>query len=283
MKILLHVNYYEKAGGLDELFKLAKEFDYDGVELRWKYSFADMEQKEYQEKILSLKEKYPEFEITFGGIIDFCRGESNVVKTASAEYLKFMEWAKTCLDTKVMNLLNGPLLNEKVEGCKFHAHGSAIAGAEDYARSARSLRIIGDRAAELDMLVALETHTGYLHDLPAPTRKLLDMTDRNAVGVNLDYCNIFVHRNRRSLSESFEILNGKIYYAHLKNVLVCGEVCQDTHLEQGDINNMDFLKLLKNNLKSGLLALEYPSSGDGIIAAKRDMEYMKFLKKRLGI
>lgn len=283
MKVLLHVNYHERPGGLDELFEIANEFDYNGVELRWKYGFDDMNQKEYQEKVLSLKEKYPEFEITFGGIIDFCRGQTDVVEEETTKYLEFMDWAKTNLNTKVMNFFTGVLHNKEVDDYKFHAHGSTLATNDDYERSAKGLRIIGDKAAELNMLIALETHTSYLHDLPAPSRKLLDMTNHDAIGMNIDYGNIFINKNKSSLSESFDVLSDKIYYAHLKNVLLCGAVCVDTHLEQGDINNMDFLKLLKSNLKSDLITLEYPSSGDGIIAAKRDMEYIKFLKKRLGI
>ena len=35
MKTLLHVNYYEGAGKMDELFRIARKFGYDGVELRW--------------------------------------------------------------------------------------------------------------------------------------------------------------------------------------------------------------------------------------------------------
>lgn len=283
MKVLLHVNYYEKPGGLDELFAIAKEFGYNGVELRWKYHFEDMNQQEYQEKVVSLKKKYPEFEITFGGNIDFCRGEDEAIEKETAEYLQFMEWAKAELNTKVMNFFTGTLVNKEADYYQFHINGSTLAVKEDYERSAKGLKIIGDKAAELDMLIALETHNCYLHDLPAPSRKLMDMTNHNAIGMNLDYGNIVLNKNNISLSESVDILDGKIYYAHLKNALIFDKTFMITHLDQGCINNMDFLNLLKNNLKSGLIALEYPNSGDGIIAAQRDMEYVKSIKKRLGI
>ena len=283
MKVLLHVNYYEKPGGLDELFAIAKEFGYNGVELRWKYQFEDMNQQEYQEKIVLLKKKYPEFEITFGGNIEFCRGEADAVEQETSEYLEFMEWAKLELNTKVMNFFTGLLVNKEVDYCKFHINGSTLAVKEDYERSAKGLKIIGDKASELDMLIALETHNCYLHDLPTPSRKLLDLTNHNAIGMNIDYGNIVLNKNKSSLSESFDIFDGKIYYAHLKNVLIFGDSFMVTHLDQGCINNMDFLNILRNNLKSGLIALEYPNTGDGVIAAKRDMEYIKFLTKRLEI
>ena len=275
MKVLLHVNYHEGPGGLDELFEMAKEFDYNGVELRWKYSFDDMNQEEYQEKIISLKKKYPEFEITFGGMVDFCRGEADVVEQETVKYLNFMKWAKSELDTKVMNFFTGTMLNKEVDYYKFHVNGSTLAVNEDYERSAKGLRIVGDKAAELDMLIALETHNCYLHDLPAPSRKLLDMTNHDAIGMNIDYGNIILNKNKCSLPESFDILDGKIYYAHLKNVLMFGETFMVTHLDQGCIDNMLFLNLLKDNLESDMIALEYPNSGDGVIAAKRDMGIYK--------
>jgi sugar phosphate isomerase/epimerase len=283
MKTLLHVNYYERPGGLDELFKIAKEFGYDGVELRWKYHFSDMSQKEYEKKIISLKKEYPEFEITFVGVIDFCRGKTSIIEQETAEYLDFMEWAKVELNTKVMNFFTGMLVNNEIDLLKFYLHGSKLALNDDYERSANGLRNIGAKATELDILIALETHNCYLHDLPDSSRKLLDMTNHSAIGMNIDYGNIFLNKNKSSISETFKILDGKIYYAHLKNVLISGEQFMITHLNQGDINNMDFLYLLKDRLKSGMLTLEYPSHGDGIIAAKKDMEYLKFLKHRLKI
>ena len=52
-----------------------------------------------------------------------------------------------------------------------------------------------------------------------------------------------------------------------------------TQLEQGHIDTMHAMRKLKTNLRSGIMAVEYPAPGDGVIAAKRDMEYIKFLKK----
>jgi hypothetical protein len=54
MKVLLHVNYCEGQGKLDQLFELAKTYGYDGVELRWKYRFDDMDQAQYQKKIAAV-------------------------------------------------------------------------------------------------------------------------------------------------------------------------------------------------------------------------------------
>ncbi|MFA6714185.1 MAG: TIM barrel protein [Victivallales bacterium] len=284
MKVLLHVNYYEGPGRLDELFRIADKFGYDGVELRWKYRFSDMNQDEYRNKLVALKSQYPDFEITFGGMINFCRGKESEVEAETANYFEFLEWTKKELDTKVMNFFTGPLLVEDADYAEFHVHGSGMAEEGDYEKAAAGLRKVGDKAAELGMLISLETHNGYLHDLAKPSRKLMDMTGHDAIGINWDHGNILLNRNGESIDEVFDLLDGKIYYAHLKNVLVYRkQLYLVTHLEQGHIDTMHAVRKLKDNLKSGILAVEYPAPGDGVIAAKRDMEYMKYIKAWLEI
>jgi sugar phosphate isomerase/epimerase len=284
MKVLLHVNYYEGANKLDELFRIAQKFGYDGVELRWKYRFDDMNQQEYQNKLIDLKSQYPDFEINFGGTVDFCRGKEDEVKAETTNYLEFLEWSKKELDTKVMNFFTGGMVAENTEYTAFHRNGSGMADEGDYERSAAGLKIVGDKAAELDMLIALETHNCYLHDLVKPCKKLMDMTNHDAVGINWDQGNIIINENGETIDEVFDILDGKIYYAHLKNLLFrAHDLYLVTQLSQGHIDTMYAMKKLKTNLKSGMLATEYPSSGDGVIAAKRDMEYVKYLKDWLEI
>jgi len=284
MKVLLHVNYYEGAGKIDELFRIARKFGYDGVELRWKYRFDDMNQEEYQNKLIALKSQYPEFEITFGGAVDFCCGKEADVKADTADYLEFLEWSKKELDTKVMNFFTGGMVAENTDYSLFHLNGSGIADEGHYERSAAGLKTVGDKAAELNMLIALETHNGYLHDLAKPCKKLMDMTQHDAVGINWDQGNILLNKNGESIDDVFDILDKKVYYAHLKNVLVYQhKLYLVTQLSQGHIDTMHAVKKLNTNLRSGILATEYSAPGDGIIAAKQDMEYMKYIKDWLEI
>jgi len=283
MKVLLHVNYYEGPGKLDKLFQLAKRNGYDGIELRWKYRFDDMTQEQYQEKTAQLKQQYPDMELVFGGAIDFCRGDQAEVAKATETYLEFIQWAKDTCKSKVMNFFTGGLIAEDGEYTDFHRNGSAIAREDDYQRSAAGLKLIGNKAAELDMLIALETHNCYLHDLAAPSKKLIELTDHHAIGVNYDQGNIVINKNGESIDQVFELLDGKIYYAHLKNMMTYKNVYLGTRLEEGHIDTLHVVDKLRTNLKSGMLALEYPVRGDGIIAAKRDMDYMRFIKEELNI
>ena len=99
-----------------------------------------------------------------------------------------------------------------------------------------------------------------------------------------DHGNIFLNRKGESIDKVFELLKGKIYYAHLKNLLRTRDYTyMATHLEAGHIDNCKVLAKLKEELKSGIFAIEYACSGDGVIAAKRDMDYIRFLRTWLGI
>ena len=103
MKTLLHVNYFEGKGRLQEFLDLAVKAGYNGVELRWKYRFDDMTQEEYQKFIAAWKSAHPEMEIVFGGCVKYCRGAADEVKADEAAYLEFLNWASKECGTKVMN------------------------------------------------------------------------------------------------------------------------------------------------------------------------------------
>ena len=283
MRVLLHVNYFEGSGKLDALFKLSRINGYDGVELRQKYCFQDMSQNEYLAKVIQLKSNNPEMEIVFGCSINFARGLPNQVEEDVNEFFEFMEWAKQNCGTRVINFFLDCLQAPDSEYTSFHLNGSAVATEEDFAKSASGLRRVGDQAAKNGMLVALETHNCYIHDLVAPCRKLMDMTAHEAIGLNYDHGNIFVNQNDSSINEVFNVLGDKIYYAHLKNLFKFKDIFMMSQLEHGHINCVEIMAGLKQHLKSGILATEYPCSGDGIIAAKKDMEYMKFIREWLNI
>ncbi|MFA7232380.1 MAG: TIM barrel protein, partial [Victivallaceae bacterium] len=149
-------------------------------------------------------------------------------------------------------------------------------------------RIVGDAAAANGILIALETHNCYLHDIATSCNKLMEQTGHDAVGLNYDHGNIFINRNGESIADVFKLMGGKIYYAHLKNLIKPVGMALPggfipTRLKDGHINNRDIVDRLRQTLRSGMLALEYPCSGDGIFAAEEDMEYMRSLKKYFNI
>ena len=94
---------------------------------------------------------------------------------------------------------------------------------------------------------------------------------------------MFINPNGpQTINEVFDILKGKIFYAHLKNMIRTYDYkYAGCLLEQGNINTMRVVNLLRNELPDGIMAIEFPSSGDSIIAAKRDMEYIRFVQEWL--
>ncbi|MDD2479018.1 MAG: sugar phosphate isomerase/epimerase [Victivallaceae bacterium] len=287
MKVLLHVNYYEGAGKLNEVFALARKNGYDGIELRWKYRFDDMTQAEYQNRVAALKSEWPDAEIVFGGCVDFCRGKADETATELAEYLEFLKWSARECGTKVMNFFTGGMLAPEAQHWQFDLNGSGCASEEEYQRAADGLRKVGDAAAKSNILIALETHNQYLHDLAKPCRKLMDMTKHDAIGINYDHGNIILNKNGESIADVFKIIGDKIYYAHLKNMFIVGGGADGsylcTRLADGHINTREVMAGLKKQLRSGMIALEYPNRGDGHYAAMKDIEYIKYLKKELTI
>lgn len=283
MKVLLHVNYFEGPGKLDTLFKLAKINGYDGVELRQKYSFQDMSQNEYLAKVTQFKSDNPEMEIVFGCRVNFARGTASQVEEEVDAFFEFMEWARRICGTKVINFFLDSLQAPGAEYASFHLNGSAIATEEDFVKSAAGLRRVGEQAAKRGMVIALETHNCYIHDLVLSCRKLMDMTAHEAIGINYDHGNIFINQNGSSISEVFNALGSKIYYAHFKNLFKFKNIYMMSQLEHGHINCIEIMTGLKQYLKSGMLATEYPCSGDGIVTAKKDMEYMKFIQEWLNL
>lgn len=288
MKVLLHVNYLEGDGDkLAQLFRLAADNGCDGVELRWKYRFADRSQAEYRETVVRLRNEYPDFELVFGGIIDFCRGEAEQVKRDLDDYLGFLGWAKEKCGGRVMNFFTGVLTDPTCAYHEFDRNGSAVATDGDFERSAAGLRTVGDRAQELGIAIALETHNAYLHDLAEPCAKLMELTRHPAVGLNYDHGNIYLNRNGGSVDDFFAVAGDYVRYAHLKNAHkvagVNGGGYLITRLEEGGIDQYRVMELLKQHLKGDLIAIEYPSTGDGRIAARRDMAYIRELKAMLDI
>jgi sugar phosphate isomerase/epimerase len=188
--------------------------------------------------------------------------------------------------TKIALLKAGDIQPEGVVWTDYAHNGSAAAEEGDYERSAAGLKIVGAEAEKLGMLIALETHNGYLHDLCAPCRKLLDMTGCDAVGLNYDQGNIIINPKPDSIQQVFETVGDKIYYAHLKNMLIISKTDRaycGCRLSDGHINTMEVMRRLKDSLRSGIFAVEFPNSGDGIYAAFKDMEYIKFIREYLAI
>ena len=281
MKVLLHVNYYEGAGKFEDLFKLIKTVGADGVELRGK-RYYDMSKEDYFAMVEDLRQRTPELELAFGYQLCFNTAE-DTRKQDFEDFVNFIDWAKEKCGTKLLNMFTDNLIADGVDYYDFASNGSVLADEDMYIRHGEGLTRAGNELEKRGMLAALETHNCYIHDLAASSAKLLSYVKSPAIGINYDHGNIFLNKNGESIDKVVELLKGKIYYAHLKNLMRSRDFKYyfATHLEGGHIDTGKMLGLLKNELKSGMFAVEYACSGDGLIAAKRDIEYVNFLREWL--
>lgn len=289
MKVLLHVNYCEGEGRLEEMLKLADSLPCDGIEFRAKYRFNDLTQQQYQDRLARYKQEHPEKELVFSGTIPYCRGTDAEIRKERDFLLPFFDWAAGNCGTRVINFFTGTLINSLAGWGPGEFNGSGIASEEDYRRSADGLREVAEAAGKFGMLVALETHSCYLHDRAESCRKLLDLCGHPGAGINYDQCNMSLNKFGSSPDEIFAQLGDKICYAHLKNYTkvvsrsggpMSYAICR---LGDGALNTRDILRRMAGLLRSGMLALEYPSPGDGFYAAEQDLRYMHRLMDDLGL
>ncbi|MBO5924105.1 MAG: TIM barrel protein [Lentisphaeria bacterium] len=278
MKVLLHVNYYEGAGKFETLFKIIKAVGADGVELRAK-NYYNMGKENYFAMVEDLKQRYPELELAFGYQLPF-NTDADTQKQDFEDFVNFLDWAKEKCGTKLLNMFTDNLIAEGVDYYDFSLNGSALATEEMYARHGEGLTRAGNELEKRGMIAGLETHNCYIHDIAKSCAKLAEYIKSPAVGFNYDHGNIFLNKNGETIDEVFELLKGKIHYAHLKNLMRSRDLkyYYATHLEAGHIDTGKVLGKLKDEVKSGIIAVEYACPGDGFIAAKRDIEYVNFLR-----
>ena len=284
--IIMHVNYVEQGQTVDEMVERAVRFGFDGIEFRRKRANVDETPEQYVDAIASAQKKHGMKVVCFGGPgANLMQPDAGERRKALDEYIAFWRLAVKRFDMSVNNCFSGSLLNpdKSVPYRECTRHGSYIATDDHYAWAAEGYRELGDVAAELGFQLAFETHMAYLHDSPAPTWKLLQMIDKPAVGVNLDYVNITALPDQPSLEETINLFGDKLFYVHLKNTYVTdsGDRLR-VGLGEGQVNNREFLRLLKKTGYAGPLCIEAPRPGDREWYAQQDLAYLKSVLNDLG-
>ena len=120
----------------------------------------------------------------------------------------------------------------------------------------------------------------YLHDTPQATKKLVDMIQSPAVGVNLDYGNAvyFPKEHILSLADTIKLLGNSMHYLHLKNSLATPGTDNKrlpTALSEGEINHREYIELVKESGFEGPICIEAPRPGDREWFAVSDLNYIK--------
>ncbi|MBC7287183.1 MAG: sugar phosphate isomerase/epimerase [Armatimonadetes bacterium] len=122
-------------------------------------------------------------------------------------------------------------------GCNLIRQGTAYKAPnqlseEEWQRTADGLRAAADVAAEYEKRIVLETHDGQVVETPQATLRLLEMIDRENVGITFDPANHVTH-----LDEWLEAVAGplaeRVWNVHVKDTTVDR---QQRLFGQGDVN-----------------------------------------------
>ena len=289
--IVLHVNYVEQGQTVSEMCEKAVEWGYDGIEFRRKrsqrkYPELNETSEQYLDLIAESVQKTGLKYVLFGGPgANLMSSDDKVREKEIEECITFFKMANERFKLTVCNTMAGPLTTKAEPSYKYDKQGSAIAASEQWKWAAEGFKTLGDLASELGFRFAFETHMNYIHDLPESAKKLIDMIDRESVGINLDYGNIACFPKPVSLSETINICANKLYYIHLKNMFRLRNTPYNSFIAcgmgDGIVNNREFLTILKKNGYEGPLCLEAPRQGDRELFAKEDIAYIRTLLEEL--
>lgn len=277
--IIVHINTFEQGQTLEYACRCCAEWGFDGIEFRRKRAGMKEDAESYLDEIYRYTQKYKIRNVIFGspglqkawGTVEEREEELN-------ELIKFYKLASQRFDLSLCNTFVGPIMNpaKDIPYEEYTKHGSFIAMEEHWKWAISSYREIGNLARKLGFLISFETHMNYLNDTVDATLRLVKEINCPNVGINLDYGNIIQFNNPPSLSETVEKTGDKLFYVHLKNSIGVGKTGRvNVGLGDGEINNRQFLKMLKEKGYKGPLCIENPRPGDREWYARNDLKYLK--------
>lgn len=288
LPVIMHINYCEQGQSMDEVCQKAAAWGFDGIEFRRIWAFQEEEPESYLDRLAKAFNKAGLKEAVFGydypdALTDETTDCDAVIEKAS----QFYKLATERFNIKVCNAFSGILLSQDEADTysDYHRNGSFAATEKQWKMAAEGYKKLGKVAEGMGFRFAFETHMCYLHDLPASAKRLADMSESPAVGVNLDYGNtVYFKAEIPDIEEAIKIIGNKLFYLHLKNSIGTESgVRVPTSLADGEINHRKYLKALKQAGYNGFICIEAPRSGDREWFAQQDIKYIRALMKDVGL
>ena len=284
--VIMHINYgemtYDSYGKrtIDDICKIAADLGFDGIEFRGRppKELADLSFQEYATQVAAGKKKYGLNTIMFS--IGLTKSTDPDASVRAADIAEAAEKAKIVNDLCATTICNCFASNVRSKistapGAAYEFHGSGAATPEEWDLTVESFRKFADLVEPLGMKFGFETHMNYIHDLPAPSKKLVDLIDSPAIGINMDYGNTAYFPVRPSVTETIDIYGDKLFYTHLKNSSPVPGGRIATSLGDGEINHRVYLEKLKEVGFEGPIGIEAPRGGDRLWFAQQDLAYFK--------
>ncbi len=284
--IIMHVNYVEQGQTIPEMCQKAVAWGYDGIEFRRRRTGVQEEPEAYLDAIAGAAKKAGLKQVLFGGPgVELMTDDAAKREAEVESAVRFYRLAAERVKLTVCNVMAGSLRNpdKGIPYGEYAKHGSAVATEDHYRWAAEGFKVLGRLAEELGFRFAFEIHMGYLHDLPAPTKKLLEMIGSPAVGALLDHGNVVYFPGAPALKDAIPLLGKHLFYVHLKNSVGVSGGRFPVGMGEGEINHREYLRLLKANGFSGPVCVEAPRQGDREWYARQDIAYIRSVMEDVGL
>jgi sugar phosphate isomerase/epimerase len=273
MQVVMH-SYTFRTYGLEEAFRNAKRFGWDGIELQpCHFDRAKIETELPAAIALGKSYGIPIVCVDSGG--DVISDDPKVVEGTIAR----VERELGICAANGVHLVNGSVGTLRGQDPAYGANGSALATDVHFSRAAEAYRHLGAVAAKLDTTLVFEIHMFTLHDTIASTARLLDLIGLDNVKANPDPGNMFSTSTAERNPAALEQLAGRIGYFHFKNcqALPDGKWNYSVKLADGHIDYYKWVEQLVKLNFQGPVCVEYCGAGDPHAAAEADRQYMSKL------
>jgi sugar phosphate isomerase/epimerase len=265
-----------KSFPLPEVIETAKEIGYEAVELMGRDPHLPVETTNKQAKEINSMIK--DTGLAVSCLATYTGGYSNKSDIECQQELdqlkRFVELA-TILDCQLVR----------------HAPGGPREGEAElshYQRAAEWMQKAADFAASAGVKVVMEIHDGGLIESAYGARKLLDIIDRDNVGVIHDAGNMYISKADFG-EESVKVLGEKIFHVHVKDELKVEDLSDPSSfrvrdefychklLGQGGADHLPLFKALIARGYDGYLSAECHGAMDPIETAKHEYKAIKEL------
>ena len=288
--VIMHVNYGETSfnsygsNTVDDICRMAAELGFDGIEFRGNppKNLAEVSFEDYVNQIKAGKEKYGLPIMMFSIGIPGVYAEDKAERAASVQRaLDKARYVQDACGTTLCNTSAATVRNPNEPYSAYHLQGSAIATQDHWDMTVEAYQELAKGLEALGMKFAFETHMNYIHDLPEPSKKLVDLIDSPNVGINMDFGNTVYFPEYPTVEETIDIYGDKLFYTHLKNSVAVNGTNMATALSEGRINHRIYLKKLQSVGFTGPIGIEAPRPGDRYWFAQQDLAYYKALRASL--
>ena len=265
---------------IQQAMRLSRKLGYEGIEL-WGME-PHISANSTQERAEEIRELADELKLDIVGIGAYLGGFSTKSDVECESQLEELEKYFTVMDWLGCDLIRvGP-----------GGPNAFLAQDYHYAKAAHWLRKCGDLASDYNVRLAMEIHNASLIETIDGAERLLEMINRENVGLIHDAGNMYITGTDFG-EESVRRLGEKIFHVHVKDELRIddeslpgsfrnltqkgNELFQQQMLGKGGVDHLPLFKSLKKIGYSGYLSTECHAAKPDLYRAEQDLKEIQRL------